>query len=519
MPESSREVQLAQAVALRLPALDYALFHDPLPVHHFPIQAVRPLTILPVLVPESAHREARALCPLWNQLIDAAARDTEWLHRSLGAAATADDFTKRLVEVSKAVHEEPGGIRQPLYFAVHRSDYMLHQEPEKESGTRLLNVEVNVISPGGMLGGQMMTNMHRFLLGRYAYGDSGLARSLQAHYGLSSASSLESLRADLEERLPENCTPERVTQAFALAHSSYCAGCESGGERPPKVARQVAAANRSATPSVLIAIEEGDLSDEGWLEYRLWAEHKIPVIRRTLGEIYREGSLDAETGKLRIGEDEISVVYFRVGFNPEDYPSQNEWDARKLLERSLAVKCPSVAYQLVGSKKMQQALAQPGVVERFLKAGDAARLRGCFTGLWGLGTGEQDASVVEKALAAPQNYVLKPQREGGGNNFFGEELTKKLQELSENERGAYILMQRILSPSQEAVIVRNHTDLTAGRTISEFGFFSVFLGAPGSQPQVNEHIGYNCRTKVDGTDEGGVTRGYAAPSSAFMLRK
>lgn len=30
------------------------------------------------------------------------------------------------------------------------------------------------------------------------------------------------------------------------------------------------------------------------------------------------------------------------------------------------------------------------------------------------------AAIVERACAQPASYVLKPQREGGGNNFYGD---------------------------------------------------------------------------------------------------
>ena len=42
-----------------------------------------------------------------------------------------------------------------------------------------------------------------------------------------------------------------------------------------------------------------------------------------------------------------------------------EWNARLLIEQSSAVKCPSIAYQLAGTKKIQQELAKPGVLERY----------------------------------------------------------------------------------------------------------------------------------------------------------
>ena len=54
---------------------------------------------------------------------------------------------------------------------------------------------------------------------------------------------------------------------------------------------------------------------------------------------------------------------------------------RELLERTDAALCPSVAYQLAGAKKVQQDLAAPGVLERFLPSpADAEAARACFAG-------------------------------------------------------------------------------------------------------------------------------------------
>lgn len=47
-----------------------------------------------------------------------------------------------------------------------------------------------------------------------------------------------------------------------------------------------------------------------------------------------------------------------AGYTPDDYPGEEEWEARALVERSDAFKCPSVAYQLAGAKKIQQASAR-----------------------------------------------------------------------------------------------------------------------------------------------------------------
>ena len=109
------------------------------------------------------------------------------------------------------------------------------------------------------------------------------------------------------------------------------------------------------------------------------------------------------------------MAYFRCAYTPRDFPSEAHWEARLLLERSRAVKCPTLAYQLVGTKKVQQVLAEPGQLERFLPDAPEAvqRLRSCFAGLYSLDDASSDP-IIAKALANPHNYVLKPQREGGG---------------------------------------------------------------------------------------------------------
>lgn len=48
----------------------------------------------------------------------------------------------------------------------------------------------------------------------------------------------------------------------------------------------------------------------------------------------------------------VGAVYLRAGYSPDDYPTEAHWGAREKLERSSAAKCPSVAFQLAGAKKV-----------------------------------------------------------------------------------------------------------------------------------------------------------------------
>ena len=50
---------------------------------------------------------------------------------------------------------------------------------------------------------------------------------------------------------------------------------------------------------------------------------------------------------------------------------------------------------------------------------------------------------VRTALASPERFVLKPQREGGGNNVYGADIRPVLERIQHSrERTAYILMDR-----------------------------------------------------------------------------
>ena len=82
---------------------------------------------------------------------------------------------------------------------------------------------------------------------------------------------------------------------------------------------------------------------------------------------------------------EIGVIYMRCGYHPDQYPTEREWDARLMMERSMAIKSPSINYHLAGTKKVQQELAKQGQVEKFL--GQKAKIdavREIFTGLYSL---------------------------------------------------------------------------------------------------------------------------------------
>ena len=116
------------------------------------------------------------------------------------------------------------------------------------------------------------------------------------------------------------------------------------------------------------------------------------------------------------------------------------------MERSTAIISPNIRLSLAGSKKIQQVLAKPGVIERFLpnQPEKIAELRSTFTGLWGLENDDENIrAIIADAIQNPRKYVMKAQLGAGKGNYFDDQMAKMLCEMSVEERGAYILQQKI----------------------------------------------------------------------------
>lgn len=101
----------------------------------------------------------------------------------------------------------------------------------------------------------------------------------------------------------------------------------------------------------------------------------------------------------------VSVAYYRAGYGPGDYPTEAEWEARRLIEHSNAVKCPNAGYQLAGTKAIQASLCLPGVLERYVTAEEAAQLRGCFAAQFSL---VALAGITTDALSPPSPLTQRP---------------------------------------------------------------------------------------------------------------
>lgn len=422
-----------------------------------------PFALLPMSFPESHWRQACDLAPIFNELVDCVSLDAEFIQETLSRTKKVDTFTSRLLDIhSKMVQINK---KEDIRLGLHRSDYMLDGQTKL-----LIQIELNTISSSFPGLSCLVSELHRSLLN---------------HYG-------KVLGLD-SRKVPGNSAVSRYADALARAWTEYN--------------------NPRAIILIVVQNEEWNMYDQHWLSTLLKERHEVTTVRKTLAEIDEEGELLAD-GTLLIGGREVAVVYFRAGYAPSDYPSESEWQARLLMEQSSAIKCPSISYHLAGTKKIQQELAKPNVLERFLEnEEDICKLRKCFAGLWSL----DEPNVVKDATERPQLFVLKPQREGGGNNIYGDDVRETLlrfQKEGSEENAAYILMQRIFPNVSSTFLMRGgicHKD----NAISELGIYGAYL-RNRERVIMNDQCGYLMRTKVSSANEGGVAAGYAVLDSIYL---
>ena len=220
---------------------------------------------------------------------------------------------------------------------------------------------------------------------------------------------------------------------------------------------------------------------------------------------------------------EVAVFYFRSMFNEEHYTTPAHWNMRLLMEHSLAVKVPNIRHQVMNLKLFQEAFLRPGSVEKYLSAEESGLVRTLFAELHQLAPGAEGDSAAQLALDNPAAWVLKPSREGGGNNYWEEEMVEKLTELADSPaREAFVLMQRLTPPRVPNRFIRNTPG--APPTISEIfdtntelGMFNVYVTDGEGKVVRNVCAGPQAKAKPADSCEGGIAIGIGVMDSVAYV--
>ncbi|CRG84466.1 hypothetical protein PISL3812_01750 [Talaromyces islandicus] len=499
------------------------------------------VSLFPTLFPQKLFDEAVELQRIYNELYCKVAEDVHWLHGVTSPLRDTEPLVDALWTVYEEVQKRRGNgsaqfPRQDVSGGVFRSDYMLHwqedageeedtdnnnmknKEEEIEendlhwmSNVTLKQVEFNSYSCAGGAHANKVAEMHKFLVSRHVYHDFPLGEDDM---------NLQSTRENPIRRdaLPKNKTIDKIAYMLAAALTEYRSASSSPSHRQPI--------------GILMVVQPHNFNttDERPIEYALWnwedGGSPIPTYRVEWQDVLRYTTL-TERGQLLFHPEEgqgksieIGVVYHRAGYEPKEYASNHGIETRIRLELSRAIKFPSVLGHITTTKKVQQALTGPGVLERWLPPESARKIRQTFVKMYPLDDGTP-AGIKGVELATNDDtavdYILKPSLEGGGHNIYGDGIPDFLISIPRSQWSAYILMERIRSPPGIYNVLMSSEGITACDVVSELGIFGTCLwrsipkvdGRQSTCEMIKNKVGgWSFKTKDAFIDEMSVVKGF-----------
>lgn len=444
-----------------------------------------PVTLFPTPFPRVAFKDADDVQLLFNELYAKVSSDLEFLSEIIDDLAKFDSgFTGKLWEIF--LKAKKIGISQPLSLGIFRSDYMVNEIEGLKPQIKQIEFNTVSVSFGGL--STKVGELHRYLNN---HGDYDIGEGTDKYYD--------------EKDLPISKSITKLSEGLADGNYYYN-DCVS---------------NTKTVVLVVVQHKERNVFDQRLLEYALLTKHGVKSIRLTLSEIDSKTYIDPQTKKLYIKStnDEVSVVYFRSGYAPNDFQNEQDWENRLTLETSKAIKAPTLLTQLVGAKKIQQILTDEVILKKFLKEkgeSNFQQLLDTFVSIYPLDDSERGKQAKKLAFEKPGNFVLKPQREGGGNNIYKDDIPVFLQSIPGKDWAGYILMELIHPHNYKNKIIRDGK-IYDEPIISELGRFgTIVFNQETGEVLSNKNSGWLLRSKFESSNEGGVAAGFGCVDSVVL---
>ena len=429
-----------------------------------------PFSLSPYSISVADLLEMTELTTYFSELMIRVSQDWAFLDQYLGPISKTDPFLKMLLDLREQE------VTQSKQLLVQRNDFFLIKDDFSNGGqgssstgavpsvSALRQVELNTVSASFPFLITQLVRLHQNLFEQNI----------------------------LEQIIPNNPLGP-VIDAFAKAVQDY-----------------------GSTDAVMLMVSqpaESNRFDQLGLEQLLWEKYKIMTVRKTLTEIYENGSL--REGHLILAGKKVALTYYRAGYTPDDFRTSVALKGRQLIEASSTIQVPDLPMQLAGMKKIQQVLTHQEILSAFASEEITKRFLNTFAAMHTLDeiieTPDGALSASEWASRNPEKYVLKPQREGGGNNYFGKDIPIKMADMQPEEKDAYVLMEKIEAETDPAILVVNGNAETL-TSVSEIGRYGICFADNGGV-ESNEDVGYLVRTKAENVDEGGVCAGFACLNS------
>ncbi|OAG31955.1 glutathione synthase [Nematocida displodere] len=406
-----------------------------------------------------------------NDLVMRMAGDEEMLGEIAGGTLVVDGERITVSSESDPIYALLERIRrkkQPLdriRGIFIRSDYI-------ENGERLFKqVEVNTISCSFILLGASVNTMHQEISGTPSW-----EKEFKEAAGL-------------PEKAPGAKTELLISEGPAKL-LAFAREAQGQYERKYGTRGLFLIADTDSTPATKNYAEKRGILD-------LMTQNGIDAVFVSMEDLLV--GYTTRNSRLFYEEKEVFMVYYRWLYNACQY-TEAIVAMRTDFENTYCISVPDVETQIVGLKLFQPLLCKRSFLSKYVA--DPSVLERYFVSF---------LSVEEYQRSKKPGYVLKPLSEGGGNNFFGEEVDKELSRANLNT--SYVLMEEIRGSTRR----NKRIFKPLGDMVGEVGIFGYAIEVPprtealGSPfPPSNETAGYILRSKYSHDNETGVSAGFGS---------
>ncbi|VTZ69109.1 glutathione synthetase, putative [Plasmodium chabaudi chabaudi] len=538
-----------------------------------------------ILLPQKLNKNLLNLCKkctlLFSEIFDNIVCDLPFLLSVLENVKGNDEFSKKIIDICERVYlskENGRDINNEIRCVIGRSDYMKH-DGNMDNDSEIKQIEYNTISVAFGNLSSIIFEAHKNMI----------KEIYKEYFPYMNEQSKEEIFEILDTKFDNNFL-EGIVTCIEKAHNIYI---ENGNKLESDK-------NKVITICIL---HDDDVNnfDRYRTQYelsKLGISHRYFTIKQlqnlfekkkiflnytdeTLNESIsrlmnnaskcnekkiRPGKLMINLNDDNVNSDigniieqykknifEVSVIYFRALYAPSHY-NEIIWELREMMEFSDAVKVPSLPYQLVGLKKIQMLLLDDEILRKYISmdlnknkkseeqiVNDMNIIKKTFA-LQIDPSLNKHSDIISYAIKNENKFILKPQREGGQNNFHGKDVKEKLmlyyKPEEKNKLSFYVLMEKLFPSPFPAIHCRiketnkndgqknnsNYCDeedtqfieFSIEQSISEFGFFHNIIFFKDKNV-LNEQKGYLVRTKNVNENEGGAICGISSLDSVFLV--
>mgnify|MGYP002626335741 FL=1 len=432
--------------------------------------------LTPSPIPKNLYEKIFFYQIAFNKIINKLSNDQKFLEEILTPIAEKDEFVRKNLEISKKLVNYEH--KQKIKLGIFRNDYLFDKNQNF-----LLFTEYNTIA----------SSMGTF------------SDIIKIFYSYFSKKYPEIFKKYSEKEIPID-----------------------GFENIQKFAESMFESIKLAFPqqykeSIIIFVvqkNETNIFDQYSLSDELYNKYKIISKRMTLEEI-KDKCIQDENGNLTLDNKLISLFYFRATYSENDYPNEKSWQSRELIELSTAIKVPDINTFLTTFKIFQYELSKPQILMHYVQneliINDIIRF---FGGIYYIRDMSQENinDLFNKIKLEPNKYILKPMKEGGGNNITGEKLKELIPENNSEINDIIknsVIVDRIDSYIHEGLILRDEK-LNVQNSISEYSIYGIIL-TNENNIIMNKSVSFLVRTKNKESIEGGIIEGAGAIDIPCLL--